>query len=72
LKCGLYRLIVWNVLDRTGIAVKDHVVWEAVDFLVFVIGDVSIAPPNAETSVVNLQMGFASRRKYQTRFALTD
>jgi len=33
------RLRLWNVLDRARIPVKDHVVWEPVDFLVSVIID---------------------------------
>ncbi len=51
---------------------QNHVVWDPVDFLVFVIVDVSIGAPNAETAIFNLRMGFASRRRYQMRFALTD
>jgi hypothetical protein len=35
-------LTLCNVLDRARIPVKDHVVWEPVDFLVPVIVDVGI------------------------------
>ena len=41
-----YLLIRWNVIDRAGNPVKDHVVWEPVDGLVSVFVVIGVTDPN--------------------------